>query len=775
MSFSYANGVITQTATDTDPIGAVGLTGVTDITYGADPFSIIDFGTNRLDIEGDLTINPEDFLLASNATAANAPNAAINVRAGGTLTLGAKTVVGTATKYTTGLAIVATERGNLNSQASIYVEDGGTLNAYGADIQAAGIVKLANGSYINVESLTVTTFRNGPIQVRIEHSGTNTSRVAINNNGLTLNGKDSTDSARLTTTGGDAFSPSAFIFNFSKGQYQPAAAGYPNQVFLDFDNGNNVDDFDFAYAGSGGAGGIPYNGNLVDFRNVARRLRYTNANTKGGFSKTTKVVNFNLLTQSGAALSGVSYYSVDVDNGNRINFNSFDSTADIVYQGQNVGPSLEVIPTVEFMAGESTTRFIDDRTSSGTLTFKFVSYLTSIATPSPNLIGLKTLSLDVVNPNDTSISAAESVVAAYTETETSAKVYDALKIQLVSNYAYQDTTFASRSGILNDYGAYDVEYSGTGVGLPVMAGNKITVNLNGNAFVDDSTTTGLITLINGAVYSGTRTDANGTVFPDKPLSITNISAGSRIQLYNTTTTIETVNTVVVGTTYSSSYQEGVGYSVGDLIRIRVKKLGKQDWSGNVVATSSGFNVLVEQADNTIYTTFGIDGSLVTNFAADYIDNDVDLVIGANWTMKELYAWWEYNLTTELGIRNFFGGITAVDEANFKINTSIVNLFLDNTTNASYRQTDNRRFFRDSGDGYPVKDPTTSGYGLDAVWRDSILISNIADIPTVQEIRVEMDGNSTKLIDILADTDEINSTIDYSENDQVFTVTADIER
>ena len=723
MSFSYANGVITQTATDTDPIGAVGLTGVTDITYGADPFSIIDFGTNRLDIEGDLTINPEDFLLVSNATAAIAPNGAINVRDGGSLTLGVKTVVGTATKYTTGLAIVAAERGNLNSQASIYVEDGGTLNAYGADIQAAGIVKLANGSYINIESLTVTTFRNGPIQVRIEHSGTNTSRVAITNNGLTLNGKDSTDSARLTTTGSDAFNPSAFIINFIRGQYQPAAAGYPNQVFLDFDNGNNVDPFDFAYAGSGGTGGIPYNGNLVDFRNVARRLRYTNANTKGGFSKTTKVVNFNLLTQSGAALSGVSYYSVDVDNGNRINFNSFDSTADIVYQGQNVGPSLEVIPTVEFMAGESTTRFIDDRTSSGTLTFKFVSYLTSIATPSPNLIGLKTLSLDVVNPNDTSISAAESVVAAYTETETSAKVYDALKIQLVSNYAYQDTTFASRSGILNDYGAYDVEYSGTGVGLPVMAGNKITVNLNGNAFVDDSTTTGLITLINGAVYSGTRTDANGTVYPDQPITITNISTGSRMRIYNVTTGVETVNIVVTGTSYTSSYQEGTGYNDGDIVRVYLTKLGKDQWVGDVIDTSNGFSVFASQVDDEVYTALGVDGTTITKFQADYPNNEVDLAIGSDWTMAELYAWWSYNLTSENGIRNFFGGITAIDQANFKINTSIVNLYLDNTTSASYKQTDNRRFFRDTGIGYPVRNPTTSGYGLDVVWRNTILIAN----------------------------------------------------
>jgi hypothetical protein len=91
-------------------------------------------------------------------------------------------------------------------------------------------------------------------------------------------------------------------------------------------------------------------------------------------------------------------------------------------------------------------------------------------------------------------------------------------------------------------------------------------------------------------------------------------------------------------------------------------------------------------------------------------------------MAELYAWWANNLTTEDGIRNFFGGITAIDQANFRINTSIVDLYLDNTTNASYKQTDNRRFFRDTGTGYPVRNPTTSGYGLDVVWRNTILIA-----------------------------------------------------
>lgn len=211
-------------------------------------------------------------------------------------------------------------------------------------------------------------------------------------------------------------------------------------------------------------------------------------------------------------------------------------------------------------------------------------------------------------------------------------------------------------------------------------------------------------------------------FPDQPISITNISAGSRMRIYNVTTGTETVNTVVLGTSYTSSYQEGTGYNDGDTVRVYLTKLGKKEWVGDVIDTSNGFSVLAAQVDDDVYVALGIDGSTITKFQADYPNNEVDLIIGSDWTMAELYAWWANNLTTEDGIRNFFGGITAIDQANFKINTSIVDLYLDNTTNASYKQTDNRRFFRDTGTGYPVRNPTTSGYGLDVVWRNTILIA-----------------------------------------------------
>lgn len=61
MSFSYANNIITQTGTDNDLSGLGSITGVTTTSYSS-RYSIYDIGTLRLDIEGDLTINPEENL-----------------------------------------------------------------------------------------------------------------------------------------------------------------------------------------------------------------------------------------------------------------------------------------------------------------------------------------------------------------------------------------------------------------------------------------------------------------------------------------------------------------------------------------------------------------------------------------------------------------------------------------------------------------------------------------------------------------------------------------
>ena len=77
MGFQYQviNNVptITQTGTDTDLTGLIGLTGVSVISHGQLDFSIYDLGNSRLNIEGSLTINPEENMFITDANTGTVP------------------------------------------------------------------------------------------------------------------------------------------------------------------------------------------------------------------------------------------------------------------------------------------------------------------------------------------------------------------------------------------------------------------------------------------------------------------------------------------------------------------------------------------------------------------------------------------------------------------------------------------------------------------------------------------------------------------------------
>jgi hypothetical protein len=794
LSFSYLSGVITQTGTDTNLSGLNGLTGVTRtgyVTTGSQSYYIYDIGTNRLDIEGDLTINPEENMFISNAPTGLIPNMAVNVRSGATLTLGVKTTVGTANKYTTGTAFVLTEQGNLNSNGSLHIESGGTLQAFGAIIQNAGPTRVRAGATLTVEDLTLVSCRNANCQFRIEaSSSSDVALISITENGMTLNGKTNADSCRLTTSGNvNPFDPDGFIFNFVRAQYQPAAAGYPPQVFLDFDNSKNVDSADFAYAGSGGTGGTQFNGNLVDFRNVARRLRYANANTKGGFCKTTRNVNFNLQDANGTGLNTISYYAVDVNNGSRINFNGFDSTADIVYSGQNAGPILSLTPVVEYMAGESATRYVDSRTNGDdTIQFQFISYVTNITSSSPVLIGLRDLNSVIVNADDSLISEANrTTVDAYNELDTPQKIYDAFKSELVGNYTGQNTTIVGRVGnqIDLDKTATSLIIDATAVSVRDLTGTTATVKASTYTGGAVTTASGTVTTRNGALLNGgtfdcdvnyesgasttlTNVTVNGildfntagtytldgctinevtnssggavtlnllngstvttntgpsiTLQTPRTGTISGLIAGSRIQIYNVTTATELHNSVEAGTSYNYNYSEGTEATAGDIIRLRVTYCSGitayKNYTSSTVASASGFTIVANQETDEVYANIAIDGSTITKFSADYTNDEVDLVVGTNWTGAEWYAWWVCNLFTESGIRDFFGAVEAQDDTNFLIHNDILSILFDNTTASNVYQSDNRRIYRED-EAYPVKDPTTGGGGIDIVWKSRV--------------------------------------------------------
>ena len=219
------------------------------------------------------------------------------------------------------------------------------------------------------------------------------------------------------------------------------------------------------------------------------------------------------------------------------------------------------------------------------------------------------------------------------------------------------------------------------------------------------------------------------------VSITGILTASKVRIYNSTAATETfIGTP--GTSYSATYTDGTTYTAGDSINVRIHKRGRLTFETTVVASASGWSVVANQPEDEVYTDLAIDGSLVTGFAADYVNLEVNVTIAANFNIADFYAWWSYNLESDDGIRDFVGGITAIDVGNFRINDAVVDLYIDNTTATNLRQLDNRRIFR-ADQAYPVK--SSGGGGIDVVWRNTVLIAVTGSGVTPQDKTDIIDG------------------------------------
>jgi hypothetical protein len=262
---------------------------------------------------------------------------------------------------------------------------------------------------------------------------------------------------------------------------------------------------------------------------------------------------------------------------------------------------------------------------------------------------LQTDDLDLTETN-------KATVDAYTTLDNSFELYDRAKSDLYDNYLGETATTVSRSGALTDAGAYNVTIDATASSAFAISGNTITIKAS--TFTGDMTTTGVITLANGAVFNGTRTDANGTVSPPRIVSVTGIVAGSRLRIYNSTTSTEVYNAIVSGTSYTASYAEGTGYSQNDVLDVRVAEISKLEFSSTVVASATGWSLLVTQEANTTYASYGVDGSTVAGITWDggnmeFDFNDADNQVAGG----DIAAWYFHFITTATGIAEAFGAIS----------------------------------------------------------------------------------------------------------------------
>lgn len=175
-----------------------------------------------------------------------------------------------------------------------------------------------------------------------------------------------------------------------------------------------------------------------------------------------------------------------------------------------------------------------------------------------------------------------------------------------------------------------------------------------------------------------------------------------VEFANTTTT----------SGYSSSWTDGEHFTAGDTIRMRWVDEDDDEISATGVATAEGTTTFLNSpVTDEVYTSYGITGSGVTEYSADYPNVQVDVTDPDNvFYLDRFYAWWKYNLTLEDGIRNFFGGVTATNTSNITINNSVIDIYFDNTKATSARQGDTIVIQRADG-AYPQVTTTSGGGGL----------------------------------------------------------------
>jgi len=360
----------------------------------------------------------------------------------------------------------------------------------------------------------------------------------------------------------------------------------------------------------------------------------------------------------------------------------------------------------------------NDNTDADEFTFRFCSYGHSLSSSAQALKGLGELVVNWTLFDDQLITDTREITDGYQEIDTPEKFYNRAKAYLVDYYAGETSTIVSREGSTVNIGSYDLDVNPDATQVFAFNGSKITIKAS--TFVGNITTTGgTIRLLKDAQIVGSYGDISVL-----PFTITNVEAGSTVQLYNVTDDNEISNAVVSGTadtkvTYSGTYSNSLA-DPDDEVRLRITcqsgVTALLPYESFGVATTAGISFKANQVDDTIYNNNAIDGSAdsydnstleidadFTNFQLDVSDTDDPGVV----TTQQIYAKYAYLITTSEGIDKFFGAITAENGSNYRINTSVVNLKIQNIS-TSDMIISGARLYRDDNKTVIIKGPAGAG-------------------------------------------------------------------
>ena len=706
MSFSELSGLITQTGTDTNLSGLAGVAGVTVVDNGSHKTYHLD--GKKLRIDGTLTIDPQVECILFEAQ---------DLDIAGTLNFGVTAVIGGATRYSRAIGLISHDI----NYARFLVLSGGTLNWNGGAMKLRGGCDFKDGSNVSITNGIIIATNSVGQRLRM-----NTANCSVD--GLSIDGNLRFDVFK-TFVSFNGYESSFTGF----GAFQKVGSSHGGTddayVLTDFD-AQGIDSANGSFIGSSFAG------TKIEFINMGYGGDFVIAHdswTAGAVTTLYKDVKLKIVDTNLANVAGAKYWARDTNNGSRktegvwrnATLNPSENFSnDRTYTGSvdANGEATERLLTRACYGGASPSGVYDGNTTidyrgettdnTDVFTFYVASYGHTLNNISPSCIGKGVLTQRVVLFDDVFLTeSTKSVVDAYTTIDNPQEFYDRAKSYLTDNYAGETSTIVARSGNEIDLGSYNLVIDATASSAFALSGSTITIKAT--TFTGDLTTTGTITLSNGASVLGSYTDANGTNII-LPWSVSNVEATATLQLYNVTKDLEVVNQVVPGTANTKVSTNGTyttsQIASGDNIRLRITcQAGAAaflPYEAFGVASSAGIAFRADQQPDTVYNANGIDGSNISTLSADYPNVQIDISDGDGIAdARELYAFYVYQSTTSTGIENWFGAITAIDAMNYRVNTDVVDIKLQNTGTTAlvisgariYRDDDTSILHAESGD------------------------------------------------------------------------------
>jgi len=284
--------------------------------------------------------------------------------------------------------------------------------------------------------------------------------------------------------------------------------------------------------------------NSYDVKVVANNPSSTNSKglVEEQFDVTLKVRDLDQVDQQGVKAyiidnnnSGIrTDWTITTPNVNYTNDRVYNATTDV-----NGEADLDILVAVTVATTNQAGVYPKDvRFTNRNVPIKFCGYEFGLSTFNFDASGYLAAERHVINQfmlPDTSVTESNSTtVNGYSTIDNGAQFYDRAKLYLYDNFAGETSTLVSRDGTSIDAGAFDVVVDATAAAAFAVSGNTITIK--SSRYIGDITTTGTISLANGATVIGTRTDSTGTS-RITTLTISGLQPNTEVRVYDGVTEV----------------------------------------------------------------------------------------------------------------------------------------------------------------------------------------------------------------------------------------------